>query len=66
MKLYAWQPDGHGEKSFFVMAENIVEALEAVLDAIKGLDEYYSRGFGTDYYTLTVAGPGKVILNDND
>jgi hypothetical protein len=81
MKLFSWQPQGHGEQSFFVVAENEKEASDAVYKEIQRLlklssdDEYlgdegfYSdsdfSGWGTDYYKLTIAEPGVVIRNDN-
>lgn len=80
LKLYAWQPKGHGETSFFVMAENEEQALEYVEAKIaKGWYEhpedaigkntrysYEAGSWGTDYYELTVADVGQVITNDND
>ena len=57
MKLYAFQPNGHGPKSFFVCAASQEEAKKAVDDYInkhlgKDDDEYiteYSiKGWGTD------------------
>lgn len=82
MKLFAWQPNGHGEQSFFVMAETEEQAKTAVEAKIadllaKNADEnYYEddglysefcfRGWGTDYYTLTVADVGDVVMNSND
>lgn len=80
MKLYAWQPKGHGEESFFVMAENEEDARKFVEDKIqKGWyysDEdicfqdmrvsYCTDGWGTDYYHLTVCDVGQVITNAND
>lgn len=74
MKLYAWQPKGHGEQSFFVMAENEESARKAVnkeielktADSDSFLSEREFEGWGTDYYVLTVAVPGQVLMNDND
>ncbi len=84
MKLYAWQPKGHGETSFFVMAENEDQAREYVeAEIAKGWyyyaddateaaygqlprNDYSTDGWGTKYYTLTVADVGQVITNDND
>lgn len=78
MRLYAWQPNGHGEYSWFVMAENEKAAREAVeremdrrrsIPAGSGdldrITEYECGGWGTDYYTLTIADPGVVLANDN-
>ena len=80
MKLYAWRPKGHGEASFFVMAENEDEARKYVeAEIAKGWyyhpdgasdpelrNDYSTEGWGTEYYTLTTADVGKVIINDND
>jgi hypothetical protein len=82
VRLYAWQPNGHGEESFFVMAESeesakvAVETEMARLLALSADDDYlgdegfYSgssfSGWGTDYYTLTEADLGKVLRNSND
>lgn len=73
MKLFAFQPDGHGEQSMFVMAETEEEAKAIVSEHIEKLVHekrgYYENdfdGWGTDYYLMTVAGPGQVIMNNND
>jgi hypothetical protein len=72
MKLFAWQPDGHGQQSFFVMAENESQAFSAVEAEIQRLlsekdwfSSYDYAGWGTDYYKLTIADVGEVIANDN-
>lgn len=73
LSLYAFQPQGHGEASFFVMAESEDEARESVRNFIveetkradeKGYD-FNPEGFGTDYYKLTVLKQGQVAANDN-
>ena len=77
MKLYAWQPNGHGEFSWFVAAETEADAKAAVekemarrkalpLGDIDRITDYECGGWGTDYYTLTVADAGTVLLNAND
>lgn len=70
MKLYAFQPDGYGQYSFFVMAENEREARRAVERHIeKTFDSTCNlpyAGFGTDAYKLTVLNRGEVIANAND
>ncbi|KKL67988.1 hypothetical protein LCGC14_2129490 [marine sediment metagenome] len=75
MKLYAWQPKGHGEYSFFVCAEDKEGAEEAVnkyihdhlnKDDDEYLFDYCIDGWGTDYYVLTEVEPMTVIINDND
>ena len=75
MKLFAWQPQGHGEYSFFVCAENEQEAKKAVDAYIKkhlnqdddeDISDFSIAGWGTDYYRLTIVEPLGVITNDND
>jgi hypothetical protein len=75
MKLYAWQPKGHGEYSFFVCAESEQEAKNAVDAHIKKhlnqqdneyIGDYEIGGWGTDYYRLTVVRPLSVVTNSND
>jgi len=71
MKLYAYQPKGHGEYSFFTIAESEEEAKKAVDKYIaetlteNATVKYEARGWGTDYYRLTVLKAGQVIENDN-
>ncbi len=68
MKLYAWQPQGHGDWSFFVMAESLEAATAAVEAQIKAdKDRYYinCHGWGTDYYVLHIVEAGVVLTNDN-
>jgi len=67
--LFAWQPKGHGEYSFFVMAENEEKARKAVakfIATLKESDKMYSDGWETDYYKLTVVGPESVVINCNE
>lgn len=73
MKLYSWKPDGHGQKSFYVVAESYNEAIVAVSSYITShlgkfdkeyLTNYCIDGWGTDYYKLTVVDPLNVITND--
>ncbi len=73
MKLFAWQPQGHGEFSFFVVASREAEARAIVEAAIeqgtadgRTIGEYESDGWGTDYFKLTVAEPGQIVINEND
>ena len=69
MKLYAFQPPGHGQTSFFVMAEDeararaCVEARAAEMRA--GWLSYEVQGWPDDY-RLTVCGPGQIVENSND
>ena len=73
--LYAWQPKGHGEYSFFVAASSKAEAIKAIEKYIEEhmdkdddhyLDEYNIKGWGTDYYDLTILPIGEAITNSND
>ena len=80
MKLYAFQPRGHGEFSFFVCAASEEEARQAVDAHIRQRKQQHvlaiercdyesdcrAAGWGTDYYELTVFEPGQVAENDND
>jgi len=82
MQLYAWQPKGPDEQSFFVMAETQEQAKAAIDAKIASLlakyadpgyideDGYYSdfdfAGWGTDYYRLTIANVGEVVMNSNN
>jgi len=71
VQLYAFHPNGHGEMSFFVMAKSEDEARQYVDNLIEfGYDnEGYSirsRGWGTDYYTMTVYNVGEVATNENE
>jgi len=65
LKLYAFQPQGHGELSFFTIASSEDEARAAVDKHIKDTDCAWTNGWGTDYYKLTVVEVGQVIENDN-
>ena len=82
MKLYAFKPNGHGEFSFFVMAENEQKAREAVdrygektklyqgEDWEEGTrlnrDKHEMQGWGSDYYSVEKYDPGEVAVNNND
>ena len=69
MNMYAFQPNGHGSYSFFVMAESKDEAIKAVLahvDKDDDIGDYETSGFGTDYYACTEFGTGDVAVNAND
>jgi hypothetical protein len=66
VKLYAWQPEGHGELSFFVCAESQEQALAAVEMSVRSLRGNECSGWGTDYYQLRIFDPGKVAFNQND
>lgn len=77
VRLYAFQPNGHGELSFFVVAESEAQAKQYLDDTIAvrsklDMDDdlylapYYYAGWNTDYYTLKVAEVGQVLVNNND
>jgi hypothetical protein len=79
MNLYAFQPNGHGELSFFVCSESESEAIKSIHSYIEKHiekdDELWTEetipkrsfgGFGTDYYSMNVLEPNKVITNYND
>jgi hypothetical protein len=76
MKLYAFTPKGHGQYSFFVMAEDEEHARKAVENKIKKLlaegedgthfSDYNFDGWGTDYYRVEVFDANQVALNAND
>jgi len=75
MKLFAWQPSGHGQLSFFIAAENEKQARAAVdkyidaqlsEDTMTSFGSYDVLGWGTDYYQLTELDPGQVAINSND
>ena len=68
MKLYAFQPDGHGEYSFFVIADSKEQALKLIKSHCKdkGINEYNHRGIDTDYYIVSELEPYQVIDNPND
>jgi hypothetical protein len=71
MKLYAFQPQGHGEQSFFTIAKSEEEAIKAVTKHIEKVypkgssNEYDAHGFGTEYYKMTVVEEGQVVENNN-
>jgi hypothetical protein len=70
MKLFAFQPSGCGQYSFFVMAANEREASESVeryiKDTFSSTCSFPYAGFGTSDYKLTILGRGEVIANAND
>lgn len=77
MKLFSYQPKGHGSRSFFVMATDDALARHLVTTEIRRLmelplgdpnrlDSYDVSGWGTDYYSAIVAAPGEVLSHNND
>jgi hypothetical protein len=77
LRLFAFQPSGHGEPSFFVLASSEDEARKAIDARVAevyassehepyGYDAWKDNSYGPDYYQLTVVSRGEVIENDND
>ena len=69
MKLFAFQPHGHGELSFFVVAASEEEArgfVDARIASDPDITEFDCAGWGTEYYGVTVVEPGQVAVNYND
>jgi hypothetical protein len=77
LRLYAWQPKGHGELSWFVVAATEAEAKNAVdreiarrralpWDDPEHIGASEVEGWGSDYYTLTVAERGRPVDNANE
>jgi len=75
MKLYAFQPDGHGPSSFFVMAQSTEDAKEAIDRFINEIKQdidgrqhqlQLRSDWTTTEYMLTVCEQRDVITNDND
>jgi hypothetical protein len=77
LKLYAWQPNGHGELSWFVVAETEAEVKDAVdreiarrlalpWDDQDHISVCEVEGWGSEYYTLTVAKRGQPVDNANE
>lgn len=79
-QLYAFQPDGHGPYSYFVIAESFDDAIVRIRGHIEvqQYDLYWYRGLDKPFdkvlaankrsngsYTLTILNPGEVIDNDN-
>jgi len=51
MKLFAFYPKGHGEKSFFIMAKDKETAMEKVELYCKMVNEYGYRYYRNNGYT---------------
>jgi len=64
MKLYAFTPDGHGPKSYFVMAGSMDEATHAVAP-LASVQRIYG-GDWPDGYELAIYDPLEVAMNSND
>ena len=69
MKLFAFKPQGHGDKSFFIMTTDIDTAKQKVMEYCKQHKNecgYMNYTYDTDYYEITVVGENIVIENNND
>jgi len=75
VKLYAFQPEGHGPLSYFVMAESEAQARAAVrryiVDNMNKPKTAYITGndlrkWDDGYQQCRVFDVGEVITNDND
>jgi hypothetical protein len=74
LKLFGFQPPGHGQYSFFVMAETKEAAVSYINKYIEDhlnkddghfLSDYYIQGWPEDY-DITEAAEGNVITHAND
>ena len=76
-KLYAFRPRGHGEESFYVMANSEEEAranIEKKIQKLQFEDEsspfyhsdYWFAGWGTEYYYMEIYEVGEVAMHEND
>ena len=67
MKLYAWQPRGHGPLSFFVLAESEETARAAVAQKIQDNDDLeFDTKAWPEGYELSIFAAGEVATNYND
>ncbi len=72
MKLYAFQPKGHGQLSFFVMSDSESHAMESVDKQIetlfndKDITGYEVLGWDTEEYDMFILGADQVAWNYNE
>ena len=72
MKLYGFQPKGHGQISFFVCACSKEDAFMRVTGYIEAklkidhFSDYDVKGWNTEYYNIKELNHGEVIHNAND
>jgi hypothetical protein len=74
MKLFCFQPNGHGEASYFVVARNEAIARKKVTSFIKqqsdgymyNLSAWLGDGENDPYYRCSVFKIGEVAVNSND
>ena len=67
MKLFAFQPRGHGPASFFIMAKSIEGARVRVHDFCQNQDDeyYYAYYIGNDNYEVLEYDENIIVVNDN-
>lgn len=71
MKLYAFRPKGHGEKSFYIMAINLKiakEKVEKYCNEMKMDKESYGYDYfiDNDYYYFETYEENEIAENNND
>jgi len=67
MKLFAFYPKWHGEKSFFIMAKDKETAMEKVELYCKMVNEYGYRYYRNNgYYYIEEYDENEIAENDND
>ena len=66
MSLYAFYPDGHGLRSFFVCAESEKVARLAIDEYSRGCEDHIPSEELPNDYTMMVFAPGSVTENAND
>jgi len=67
LKLFAFYPEGHGVKSFFIMAKDKETAMAKVESFCKKKNEYgYVYYKGNDYYYIEEYDENEIAVNDND
>lgn len=68
MKLFIYSPNGRGQSTFSVVAENENQAFEKIDKYIKikyPKGDFESEGWGTDYYELEIKEIGEVFEQYN-
>lgn len=71
LTLFAWQPNGHGPRSYFVMAESVSAARAAIeRHVIEQHRRWPESAMEWDFYFRTEAPKSlpvdEVVSNDND
>ena len=65
MKLYAYQPRGHGYLSYFIMAKDRETADVLVREESKGEIDDTVYGSNELYYAITEHEENEIVINDN-